>query len=86
VGLAVNLSPQVGLDEGWDRILIKPLMIGGIFIFGLIPSFILGLIVFAVTDQFIYGLLTMVVGLGLVAAILVHVTLDILKRLEFKEI
>ena len=86
VGLAVNLIPQVGLDEGWDRILIKPLMIGGIFIFGLVPSFILGVIVLAVSDQFIYGLLTMVVGLGLVAAILVHVTLDILKRLEFKEI
>jgi hypothetical protein len=86
VGLAVNLIPQVGLDEGWDRILIKPLMIGGIFIFGLIPSFILGLIVFAATDQFVYGLLTMVVGLGLVASVLVHVTLDILKRLEFKEI
>jgi hypothetical protein len=86
VGLGVNLIPMVGLDEGWDRILIKPLMIGGIFIFGLIPSFILALIVFALTDQFIYGLLTMVVGLGLVAAILVHVTLDILKRLEFNEI
>jgi hypothetical protein len=40
----------------------------------------------AVSNQFIYGLMTMVVGLGLVAAILVHVTLDILKRLEFKEI
>lgn len=86
IGLAVNLIPQVGLDEGWDRILIKPLMIGGIFVFGLIPSFILSVVVLALTDQFMLGLLTMVVGLGFVSAILVHVTLDILKRLEFKEL
>jgi hypothetical protein len=85
VGLSVNLIPQVGLDEGWDRILIKPLMIGGIIIFGLIPSFILSLIVLALSDQFVLGLLAMVIGLGFVSAILIHVTLDVLKRLEFKE-
>lgn len=86
VGLAVNLIPQVGLDEGWDRILIKPLMIGGIFVFGLIPSFILSVIVLALSDQFVLGLLTMVIGLGFVSAILIHVTMDILKKLEFKEL
>ncbi len=86
IGLAINLIPQVGLDEGWDRILIKPLMIGGILIFGLIPSFILSIIIFAVTDQFVYGLLTLILGFFFIAAILVHVTLDVLKRLEFKEL
>lgn len=86
VGLAINLIPQVGLEEGWDRILIKPLMIGGIFLFGLIPFFILSVIVLALTYQFFLGMLVMVLGLGFIAAILIHVTLDILKRLEFKEI
>lgn len=86
IGLAINLIPQVGLDEGWDRILIKPLMIGGILLFGLIPSFILSIIIFAVTDQFVYGLLTLILGFFFIAAVLVHVTLDVLKRLEFKEL
>ncbi|WP_332914269.1 putative ABC exporter domain-containing protein [Algoriphagus boritolerans] len=36
IGFAVNLIPQVALDEGWDRKLIKPFMIGGIFLFGII--------------------------------------------------
>jgi hypothetical protein len=61
-------------------------MIGGIFIFGLIPFFILSVIVLAISDQFVMGLFTMVLGLGFIAAILMHVTLDVLKRLEFKEI
>jgi len=86
IGLGVNLIPQVGLDEGWDRILIKPLMIGGIVLFGIVPTlFFLGLL-FGVTGKFIYGFGAAVLGLGLVAAILTHVTLDILKRLEFKEL
>jgi hypothetical protein len=86
IGLAINLIPQIGLEESWDRFLIKPLMIGGIFLFGLIPSFILSVIVLAISDQFVLGFFTMVLGLGFVAAILTHVTLDVLKRLEFKEI
>ena len=86
VGLAINLIPQIGLDESWDRILIKPLMIGGILIFGLIPTFILSVIVLAISDQFVLGLFTMVLGLGIISAILIHVALDVLKRLEFKEL
>ncbi len=85
IGFAINLIPQVALDEGWDRKLIKPFMIGGIFLFGIIPTVILSVIMFIVTKQFVWTLLTCVIGMTLVAAILLHVSLDVLKRLEFKE-
>ncbi|MCE2708013.1 MAG: putative ABC exporter domain-containing protein [Algoriphagus sp.] len=85
IGLGLNLIPQIGLDEGWDRILIKPLMIGGISIFGLLPSLFFAVLFFAITKQFVYGLAVGVLGLGAVAGLLLHVSLDILKRLEFKE-
>ena len=85
IGFAINLIPQVGLDEGWDRKLIKPFMIGGIFLFGIIPVIILSVIVFVITSQFVWTLFTGVVGLSFVAAVLLHVTLDVLKRVEFKE-
>ncbi|WP_026967817.1 putative ABC exporter domain-containing protein [Algoriphagus terrigena] len=86
IGFAINIIPQVGLDEGWDRKLIKPFMIGGIIFFGVIPPVILSIIVFLITRQFVWTLLTGVVGLSFVAAILLHVTLDVLKRIEFKEV
>ena len=86
IGLAVNLIPQVGLDEGWDRVLIKPLMIGGIVIFGIVPTLFFSGLLFGVTGKFIFGFGAAVLGLGFVAAILTHVALDILKRLEFKEL
>jgi hypothetical protein len=86
IGFAINIIPQVGLDEGWDRKLIKPFMIGGIVFFGVIPPVILSVIVFVITRQFAWALFTGVVGLSFVAAILLHVTLDVLKRIEFKEV
>lgn len=86
IGLGLNLIPQIGLDEGWDRILIKPLMIGGISLFGLLPSLFMAILFFAITKQFVYGLAVGVLGLGAVAGLLLHVSLDILKRLEFKEL
>jgi len=85
-GIGINLIPQIGLDEGWDRVLIKPLMIGGIIIFGLLPAGILSIFLFVLTKQFAWALASLVIGISLVALLLVHVTLDILKRLEFKEI
>lgn len=85
IGFAINLIPQIALDEGWDRKLIKPFMIGGIFLFGVIPAVILSVLVFIITKQFVWMLFTCVIGMSLVAAILLHVTLDVLKRLEFKE-
>ncbi|GAB3218103.1 putative ABC exporter domain-containing protein [Algoriphagus aestuariicola] len=86
IGFAINLIPQVSLDEGWDRKLIKPFMIGGIFLFGIIPTIILSVIVFVITSQFVWTLMTAVVGLSFVAAVLLHVTLDVLQRIEFKEV
>ena len=86
IGLAVNLIPQVGLDEGWDRVLIKPLMIGGIVIFGLVPTLFFSGLLFGITGKFIFGFGAAVLGLGFLAAILTHVALDVLNRLEFKEL
>ncbi len=85
-GFALNLIPQIALEESWDRFLIKPLMIGGIILFGIIPAIILSILVFAFSDQFVWGLFAGVLVICFVAAILVHVTLDVLKRLEFKEV
>lgn len=85
-GLGINLIPQIGLDEGWDRVLIKPLMIGGILLFGLVPAGVASIISFVISKQFVWALLTLSVGMTFIALILIHVTLDILKRLEFKEI
>ena len=85
-GLGINLIPQIGLDEGWDRVLIKPMMIGGILLFGLVPAGVASIIAFVISKQFVWSLLTLSVGMTFIALILIHVTLDILKRLEFKEI
>ena len=86
IGFAINLIPKVGLDEGWDRKLIKPFMIGGIIFFGVIPPVILSILVAIITKQFVWTLFTGVIGLSFVAAILLHVTLDVMKRIEFKEV
>ncbi|TDQ16595.1 putative ABC exporter [Algoriphagus boseongensis] len=86
IGFAINLIPQIALEESWDRFLIKPVMIGGIFLFGIIPAVISSILVFALTKQFVWTLFTFVLGSAFIAAILMHVTLDVLKRLEFKEV
>jgi hypothetical protein len=86
IGFAINLIPQVGLDEGWDRKLIKPLIIGGIFIFGIMPVMGLSVIVFLITKQFVWTLFAGALGLSFLAAILLHVSLDVVKRIEFKEV
>jgi len=86
IGFGVNLIPQISLDEGWDRKLIKPFMIGGIVLFGLIPAFAFSVIAFIVSKQFVWALFGGTFGLFFVAAILMHVALDVLKRLEFKEV
>lgn len=86
IGLSINLIPQIALEESWDKKLIKPLMIGGIFLFGIIPTLIFAVIVFVFLKQFVWMLLVMVIGMGILSAILVHVVLDVLKNLEFKEI
>lgn len=86
IGFGINLIPQVALDEGWDRKLIKPVMIAGIVIFGLIPAFGVSLLVFILTKKFVWTIFAASVICFFIAAILMHVTLDVLKRLEFKEV
>lgn len=85
-GLSINMIPKIGLEEGWDQKLIKPVMIGGVFLFGIIPSIVFAVIIFIITNQFVWTLLTFIIGLSIVAGILIHVLLDILSRLEFKEV
>ena len=85
-GLSINMIPKIGLEEGWDQKLIKPVMIGGVFLFGIIPAIVFAVIVFIITNQFVWALMTFVVGLSIVTGILIHVLLDILSRLEFKEV
>lgn len=85
-GLAINMIPKIGLEEGWDRKLIKPVMIVGVFLFGIIPSIVFAVIIFIITHQFVWTLLTFVVSLSIVTGILIHVLLDILSRLEFKDV
>jgi hypothetical protein len=84
-GFAIALTTAVGFDEGWDRKLIKPLIIGGVFIFGLAPALGSGIFAYIISKQFVYGLLGISIGMSIVAAIMLHVTMDIISRLEFKE-
>ncbi|MFC3878748.1 putative ABC exporter domain-containing protein [Algoriphagus namhaensis] len=85
-GFGINLIPQIGLEESWDKFLIKPLMIGGILLFGLLPALVISILVFAITKQFVWTMLSISIAMSLVALLLLHVALDILKRLEFKEL
>lgn len=84
-GFAIALTTAVGFDEGWDRKLIKPLIIGGVFTFGLAPALGSGIFAYIISQQFVYGLLGICIGMGIVASIMLHVTMDIISRLEFKE-
>jgi hypothetical protein len=84
-GFAITLTTQVGFEEGWDRKLIKPVIIGGVFLFGILPSLGAGLFGYIISSQFIYGLLGVSMGIFIVAAVMLHVTLDIISKVEFKE-
>lgn len=86
IGFGINIIPQVALDEGWDRKLIKPVLIAGIFIFGMLPALGISVFVFVITKKFVWTLLAASVMCFFIMAILMHVTLDVLKRIEFKEI
>ena len=86
VGFGINLISQVALDEVWDRKLIKPFMIGGVLLFGILPTLAFTIIAMVVSKQFVWALGAGTMGMCFVAAILLHVSLDVLKRLEFKEV
>lgn len=85
-GFSITLSTTVGFDEGWDRKLIKPLIIGGVLIFGIVPSLGAGVFFYIVSKQFVFGMMGVSMGMAIVAAVLLNLTLDIVKRVEFKEI
>jgi hypothetical protein len=85
-GFTITLTTQVGFDEGWDRKLIKPLIVVGVFIFGILPSLAAGVFAFIISKQVVYAFLATGMGMTLVAAVMLHVSLDIVSRLEFKEI
>ncbi|WP_439481333.1 putative ABC exporter domain-containing protein [Cyclobacterium plantarum] len=84
-GFAISLTAQVGFEEGWDRKLVKPLIIGGVLVFGILPSLALGITAFVVSGQFVYAMLGTSIGMALVAAVLLHLSLDIISRVELKE-
>lgn len=84
-GLSVSLVSSVGFEESWDRKLIKPLIIGGVFLIGIFPSLGLGIMLYALSKQFVFGLLAATLIMSFVAAIMLHVMLDILERVELKE-
>jgi hypothetical protein len=84
-GFAITLSANVGFDEGWDRKLIKPLIIGGVLIFGILPAVGAGVFTFIVTKQFVFGMLAISLGMAIVAAVMLNLTFDIIRRVEFKE-
>jgi len=61
------------------------LVLGGIFLFGILPTLGMGVFVFLVSDQFFYGFLAMTTGFLFLAAVMLHVAIDVVKRIEFKE-
>lgn len=85
-GLSVGMIPKIGFAEGWDQKLFKPFLITLIIIFGILPVLVLSFIVGILVSQLIWSLFVFAIGMSVVAAILLHVTLDVIKRLEFKEL
>lgn len=84
-GFSIALVTHVGFDEGWDRKLIRPLIIGGVIIFGVLPSVGIGFITFLISKQFVNAMLGIAIGMSLVTAIMIHLTYDIISKVEFKE-
>lgn len=85
-GFGIAILPQIGFEEGWDRKLVKPLMIIGIIFFGVLPALGIGLIAYFLTKEFAFFLLGATIGMSLVAGVMLHVIMDVISRLEFKEL
>lgn len=84
-GFAITLTTHVGFDEGWDRKLIRPVIIVGVILFGILPSIAMGFMGYFISDQMVYGMLGLSIGMVLLAILMLHLTLDIISRVEFKE-
>lgn len=85
-GFAISLTTHVGFEEGWDRKFVRPLITGGVLFFGVLPALAMGMFVFIVSKQFAYGMWGIGLMMAVVAAIMLHVSLDLIKRVEFKEV
>ena len=85
-GFAITLTSHVGFEEGWDRKLVKPLITGGVIVFGILPAVAMGVFVFIVSKQFAYGMWGIGLVMAMVAAVMLHLALDLIKRVEFKEV
>lgn len=84
-GFSIALVTHVGFDEGWDRKLVRPLIIGGVVLFGVLPSVGVGFFTYLISQQTVYGMLGMAIGMSLVTGIMIHLTYDIISKVEFKE-
>ncbi|MGY6520991.1 MAG: putative ABC exporter domain-containing protein [Mongoliitalea sp.] len=84
-GFSIALVTHVGFDEGWDRKLVRPLIIGGVVLFGVLPSIGVGFFTYLISSQTVYGMLGMAIGMSLVTGIMIHLTYDIISKVEFKE-
>ncbi|MFD2037118.1 putative ABC exporter domain-containing protein [Belliella marina] len=85
-GFAMTLCTNVGFDEGWDRKLIKPVLIIGVLLFGIFPAIGGGVFVYIVSKQFALGMLGISLGMFMVTAVMLHVAMDLVRRVEFKEL
>lgn len=84
-GFAMTTVTNVGFEEGWDRKLIKPVMMIGVLLFGFVPAIGTGLFVFIISKQFAYGMIGICVGMALVTGVMLHVAMDLISKIEFKE-
>ncbi|MEX2569479.1 MAG: putative ABC exporter domain-containing protein [Cyclobacteriaceae bacterium] len=85
-GFSISLTSQIGFEEGWDRKLIKPLIVGGVLIFGILPSLGLGITAYAISRQFVYALMAVSIGMSLVTGAMLNLTVDIIRKIELKEL
>ncbi|KEO74469.1 putative ABC exporter domain-containing protein [Anditalea andensis] len=85
-GFTISLTAHVGFEEAWDRKFIKPLITGGVLVFGILPALAMGLFVYLISHQFAYGMWGIGIAMLVVAGIMLHVSLDMMKKVEFKEV
>jgi hypothetical protein len=84
-GVGISLITVVGFEEGWDRKLIRPLIIGGIFLFGMLPSLAAAGFSYLISKQLVFALLGFGIGITFVTAVMLHVCMDVISKIEFKE-
>lgn len=58
----------------------------GVLIFGILPTLGLGFTAYVVSHQFVYALSVISIGMCLVTAVMLNLSLDIIRRLELKEL